>query len=69
MKYFNNVYLKDYAKFPYSKLTGRDVLYYTGKIIPYKGTLPSEFDSKRDMAFDCECEFGSWRRLTKVFNK
>lgn len=67
MKYFRNIYVKDYKKFPYSKLKGIKVLSYTGKIIYYEGEIPKGFNSKTDIVFDCECEYGEWRKLEKIF--
>lgn len=67
MKYFRNIYLKDYKKFPYAKLRGSKVLNYMGKIIPYNGEVPKDFDSKKDIIFDCECEFDEWRKVEKIF--
>lgn len=67
MKAFRNIYVKDYQKFPYMKLTGTAILNYTGKIIFYTGSLPATFDHTQDMAFDCDCEFPSWGKLNKVF--
>lgn len=67
MKYFKNIYVKGYKKFPYSKLNGIKVLSYTGKIIFYDNELPKEFNTKEDIVFDCECEYGEWRKLEKIF--
>lgn len=69
MKYFRNVYVKGYDKFPYTKLSGSKVLYYTGKLIYYKGTLPKECVVGTDFVFDCDCEFSEWKKLNKIFNK
>ena len=69
MKAFRNVYVKDRESFPYRMLSGNDVLNYTGKIIYYKSVLPSDFDPHQDMAFDCDCEYGQWRRLNRIFSK
>jgi len=68
VKAFRNIFVKDYTKFPYQKLTGNDVLRYTGKINYYTGSTPDRFDSKQDILFDCDCEFGQWKRLEKVFS-
>lgn len=68
MKAFRNIYVKDYTKFPYVKLTGKNVLNYTGKIIYYKGEVPSSFSSSAgDIVFDCDCEYEEWRKLNKIF--
>ena len=68
MNAFRNVYVKDYQKFPYAKLTGKDVLNYRGKIIYYKGEVPSAFSpSEGDIVFDCDCEYGQWRKVNKIF--
>lgn len=67
MKYFRNVYVKDYKSFPYSKLNGSKTLNYSGKIIYYIGELPDTYNSKTDIVFDCDCEFDEWRKLEKVF--
>ena len=65
MKIYRNIYVKDYSKFPYQKLTGSNTLYYTGKII-YVKSKPDSYDSKEDFYFDCDCEYPEWREIVKV---
>ena len=67
LKIFNNVYLKDYKKFPYQKLSGHKTLLYKGKVICGVISKPKEFDDKKDLYIDCDCQFGDWKNLQKVF--
>lgn len=65
MKIYRDIYVKDYPKFPYQKLTGGNTLYYTGKIYFVK-TTPDTYDSRLDFYFDCDCEFSEWRNIVKT---
>lgn len=68
LRSFKNIYVKDYKKFPYVKLTGSKTLNYTGKIIFYSGSVPITFEPASDIVFDCDCEFEEWSKLNKVFD-
>lgn len=63
---YNNIYVKGYKKFPYQKLTGRKTLLYKGKIICGVTELPNEFDKKKDLYIDCDCQFSNWHHLDRV---
>lgn len=63
---YRNVYYKDYAKFPYQKLTGRKVLLYTGKVMKVDITS-MDFDARKDYFFDCDCKYPLWKELKHVF--
>lgn len=69
MRAVRNIYVKDQKQFPYHKLSGSKILTYTGKIFYYSGSLPSTFDAKEDIAFDCDCEYKEWQKIEKVFRK
>jgi hypothetical protein len=62
-KKYRNIFFKDYAKFPYQKLTGRNILLYTGKLMKYD---EKEYDSNRDYFFDCDCKYPLWKELKKL---
>lgn len=66
MKIYRNIYVKDYQKFPYQKLSGRNTLCYSGKIICGVTAIPEEFDSKKDFYFDCDCNFEDWKNLRRI---
>ena len=66
MKIYRNIYVKDYKKFPYQKLSGRVTLLYSGKIICGVTSEPEEFDYKKDYYSDCDCNFGDWKNLQRV---
>lgn len=66
MKIFRNIYVKDYKKFPYQKLSGKHTLYYSGKIICGITEYPTDFDYKKDYYFDCDCNFGDWKNIQRV---
>lgn len=61
---YRNVYYKDYSRFPYQKLAGRKILLYTGKVMPYSDN--SDYDSKLDYLFDCDCKYPLWRELKRL---
>jgi hypothetical protein len=67
MKVFNNIYVKDYKKFPYTKLKGKSILHYKGAIKFYVGGVPEKYNSKEDLIIDCDCEFENWSQLKKIF--
>ena len=50
-------------KFPYQKLTGRNILLYTGKLMKYG---EGEYDSNKDYLFDCDCKYPLWGELKKL---
>lgn len=62
---YRNVYTK-YQKFPYQKLTGRNTMLYTGKIITGVKGIPDGYDNKKDYYFSCECHYPEWREIIKV---
>lgn len=66
MKIFRNIYVKDYKKFPYQKLSGKHTLYYNGKIICGIKEYPQDFDYKKDYYFDCDCNFEDWKNIQRV---
>ena len=67
LKIFNNIYVKDYKTFPYQKLSGRKTLLYRGKIICGVAETPKEYDSKKDLYIDCDCQFSDWKNLKRIF--
>lgn len=60
---YRNIFFKDYMKFPYQKLTGRNILLYTGKLMKYG---EGEYDSNKDYLFDCDCKYPLWGELKKL---
>lgn len=66
MKIYRNIYVKDYEKFPYQKLTGRNTLFYSGKIICGIKDTPEEYDPDHDFFFNCDCNFPNWKNLERV---
>lgn len=65
-KIYRNIYVRDYKKFPYQKLTGRQTLMYRGKIICGVTDTPDEYDSKCDYYFGCDCDYPKWKNLQRV---
>lgn len=63
-KIYRHVYYKDYRSFPYQKLTGRNVLLYKGKLLPYTDKV--DYDSSKDYLFDCDCKYPLWRELKRL---
>ena len=68
-KIYRNIYIKKYNRFPYQKLSGRNDLYYTGNIYCGINDVPDEYDSKKDLYINCDCEFPKWRKLIKIKHK
>ena len=66
LKIYRNVYVKDYQKFPYQKLTGRNTLLYTGKVICGVKNKPNDFDDKKDLYISCDCDFPKWKNLRRI---
>ena len=66
LKIYRNIYVKTYQRFPYQKLSGRNTLLYSGKIICGVTETPQEFDYKKDYYFDCECNFSDWKNLKRI---
>lgn len=66
IKVYRNIYVKDYQKFPYQKLSGRNTLLYKGKIICGVKELPKEFDEKQDLFINCDCDFPKWKNLKRL---
>lgn len=61
---YRHVYYKDYRSFPYQKLTGRNVLLYKGKLLPYTDNV--DYDIKKDYLFDCDCKYPLWHELKRL---
>lgn len=61
---YRNVFYKDFARFPYQKLTGRNILLYTGKIMKFEHN--SDYDSSKDYFFDCDCKYPLWKELKRL---
>lgn len=66
IKVYRNIYVKGYKKFPYQKLTGRNCLVYSGEIILGVEELPDEYDKKKDLYMNCECDFSKYRNIYKL---
>lgn len=66
LKIYRNIYVKDYNRFPYQKLSGKNTLLYSGKIICGVKEEPAEFDYKQDYYFDCDCCFEDWKNLKRI---
>lgn len=66
LKIYRDIYVKDYNKFPYQKLSGRKTLLYSGKIICGIKDLPSSFDKNKDLYINCDCDFPNWKNLKRV---
>lgn len=66
IKIYRNVYVKDYKRFPYQLLKGRNTLLYNGKVICGVSTLPKEYDEKKDLYINCDCDFSNWKNLKRI---
>ena len=66
IKIYNNIYLKKYKSFPYQKLTGRNTLLYSGKIFYDIKNRPANFDSKKDLYINCDCDFSKWKNIKRI---
>lgn len=66
LKIYRNIYVKTYQRFPYQKLSGRNTLLYSGKIICGVTETPQDFDYKKDYYFDCDCNFSDWKNLKRI---
>ena len=66
VKIYRDIYVKDYKKFPYQKLSGRKTLMYKGKIYCGITEKPKNFDEKQDLYMDCECNFTEWKNLQRI---
>ena len=62
---YRDVYIK-YDKFPYHRLIGKNILYYTGKIITNVSGIPDTYDKKKDYYFNCDCDYPIWKEIRKV---
>jgi len=67
MKVYRNIYVKDYSFFPYQKLTGKLTMKYNGIIICGINNTPKNYDADKDFYFNCDCEYGEWKNLERVF--
>lgn len=65
LKIYRNIYVKDFTRFPYQKLTGRNTLMYRGKIL-YVTELPADYDPKKDIYFSCDCDYPEWKTLKRI---
>ena len=63
-KKYRNVYYKGYNKFPYQKLTGRNILLYTGQLLPYMDD--ADYNMMTDYLFDCDCKYPMWHELKRL---
>jgi hypothetical protein len=63
---YRNIYVKDYKKFPYQLLSGRNTLLYKGKIYCDVSTLPKDYDPKQDIYINCDCDFSKWKNLKRI---
>jgi hypothetical protein len=66
IKIYRNIYLRDYANFPFQKLTGRKTLLYSGIIEGNVKQRPKNYDSKKDIYITCDCDFSKWKNLKRV---
>jgi hypothetical protein len=66
IKIYRNIYIKGYKKFPYQKLTGRNILLYRGKIICGIDNIPDDFNNKLDLFISCDCDFSKWKNLQRI---
>lgn len=66
LKIYRNILLKNYKSFPYQKLSGRNTLLYSGKIIYNVTTKPDDFDSAKDLYITCDCEFSKWKNIKRI---
>lgn len=66
VKKYRNIYIRC-DTFPYHKLTGRDVLAYTGEIIKNTSeNSPEGYDESKDYFFSCDCMYPKWGRIEKI---
>ena len=64
MKVYRNVYIK--ANFP--RLSGKEVIYYTGKIVnnaDINGIVQREFDRSKDIYLGCDCDAPKYSAFIK----
>ena len=66
VKIYRDIYVKDYKRFPYQKLSGRKTLMYRGKIYCGVSEKPKNFDEDKDLYMDCECNFTEWKNLQRI---
>ena len=66
VKIYRDIYVKDYKRFPYQKLSGRKTLMYKGKIYCDVSEKPKNFDPDKDFYFDCDCYFSDWKNLKRI---
>jgi len=62
---YRNVYIKN-DKIPYQWLTGRSILYYTGKLYTNVKGLPKDYDKDKDYYFSCTCNYLKWKEIKKI---
>ena len=65
LKIYRNILLKDYKSFPYQKLTGRNTLLYSGKILCDVEHKPNDFDNNKDLYITCDCDFSKWKNIKR----
>jgi hypothetical protein len=66
IKIYRNIYVKDYKRFPYQMLSGRDTLLYKGKIFCDVAKPPKEYDPNKDYYITCDCDFSNWKNLKRI---
>ena len=66
LKIYRNILLKNYKSFPYQKLSGRNTLLYSGKIICNVKSKPDNFDDSKDLYITCDCDFSKWKNIKRI---
>lgn len=69
IRVYRDIYVKGYKKFPTQKLTGRNDLLYTGKVICGVTETPTGYDKDVDLYINCDCDFPKWRKLVFIKTK
>ena len=63
---YRNIYVLKYKKMPIHLFTGNEILCYYNSI-KYVKSIDNEYNNKIDLLIDCDCQFGKWRKIEKVF--
>ena len=62
---YRDVYIRK-DKIPYQWLTGKNILYYTGRIYTNVKGIPAGYDGDKDYYFTCDCEYPKWKEIRKI---
>jgi hypothetical protein len=62
---YRNIYIT-HKKIPMFLFKGIDVMHYYGKIFYNIENLPNDFDDKKDIFLNCDCQFKKIKRIDKI---